>query len=82
MPDREARNFEIGLMNLVSGLLVDTGALPVETGALLVARLVEVSCLVVLLAAVDFALARRACFASSHFRNKRADICFHTVRKS
>ena len=72
MPDLEAKNFEIGLINRVSGLLVDTGAL-------LAARLVDVSCLVVLLAAVDFALANRACFASSRFRNKRADFCFYMV---
>ena len=69
--DLNAKNFEIGFTNLVSGRLDETG-----DGTLVVVEVVVVLVVVVALTADGDDTASRACFASCHFRNNLADISF------
>ena len=69
--DLNAKNFEIGFTNLVSGRLDETG-----DGTLVVVEVVVVVVVVVALTADGDDAASLACFASCHFRNNLADISF------
>ena len=72
MFDLNAKNFEIGLTNLVRGRLDETGE----------GTLVEVVVVVVVVAGLTAdgdEAASRACFANCHFRNNLADISFFSL---
>ena len=68
--DLNAKNFEIGLTNLVRGRLDETGE-----GTLVEVVVVGVVVVAGLTADGEEA-ASRACFANCHFRNNLADISF------
>ena len=69
--DLNAKNFEIGFTNLVSGRLDETG-----DGTLVVVEVVVVLVVVVALTEDGDDAASLACFASCHFRNNLAEISF------